>query len=474
MSELTVNKVVDIAMAEVGYIEKKSNANLDDKTANAGSKNFTKYARDFSRFSNINVQGQAWCGTFVNWLFIKAYGVTDAKKLLCGFSAYTPTMAGYFKEKKQWHTSNPKCGDVIFFKNTLRICHTGLVYAVDANKVYTIEGNTSAGNKLVANGGGVAKKSYNLTYKSIAGYGRPNYDKATNNVSNKTAIPSVTPIVNTVQNPQAVCWDFFSSRLNNDFATAGILGNIQAESAYNSMNVQDSCEKKLGMNDVQYTIAVDSGTYKNFAKDSIGYGIAQWTYWTRKEALKKYTDLKHVSIGDLQAQLEFLWKELSVKTALVNALKKSQSVEQASNLFMTQFEKPKDQSAESKKTRAKFGLSVYSAFHKNVYTQNASVPVKATIKKYIINNKDYSGVFDPEFYMNKYVDLKAAFNNNQALAFEHFKSYGIKEGRQGSALFDPRAYKANNPDLAKIFGNTWSLYYEHYVTYGKNEGRKAI
>ena len=42
-------KVIDIALGEVGYLEKNSNAQLDDKTANAGNKNYTKYAR----FANI-------------------------------------------------------------------------------------------------------------------------------------------------------------------------------------------------------------------------------------------------------------------------------------------------------------------------------------------------------------------------------------------------------------------------------------
>ena len=43
----TVETLIKIAEAEVGYLEKASNSQLDDKTANAGSNNYTKYARDF-------------------------------------------------------------------------------------------------------------------------------------------------------------------------------------------------------------------------------------------------------------------------------------------------------------------------------------------------------------------------------------------------------------------------------------------
>lgn len=169
------SKVIEIANNEVGYLEKRSNSNLDSKTANAGSGNYTKYWRDLAPGMN----GQAWCNCFVNWCFVQAYGVETAKKLLCtdgGWSYYTPASASYFKNKGQWYSS-PKIGDIIYFKNSQRICHVGIVYAVDESRVYTIEGNTSAASGVVANGGGVAKKSYVLGYNRIAGYGRPKYDK---------------------------------------------------------------------------------------------------------------------------------------------------------------------------------------------------------------------------------------------------------------------------------------------------------
>lgn len=68
---------------------------------------------------------------------------------------------------------------------------------------------------------------------------------------------------------------------------------------------------KLGYNDATYTAAVDNGTYTNFVKDSAGYGLAQWTYWSRKQAMLAFHQSKNKSIGDLQTQLEFLIKELS-------------------------------------------------------------------------------------------------------------------------------------------------------------------
>lgn len=177
-------KVLDIALSEVGYLEKASNSNLDSKTGNAGSKNYTKYSRDLAavNFYNGRKQGVAWCSVFVAWNFFKAFGKDAALKLLCqptrdNCGAGCKYARNYFKNKGQLHTSNPQPGDVIFFysKDKKSISHTGLVYKVDGSKVYTVEGNTSGTSGVIANGGGVCKKSYALTYGRIAGYGRPVY-----------------------------------------------------------------------------------------------------------------------------------------------------------------------------------------------------------------------------------------------------------------------------------------------------------
>ncbi len=178
------SKVIEIALAEEGYLEKKSNRNLDSKTANAGSANYTKYGRDMHKIDpDVMDFPAAWCDAFVDWTFMKAYGEKAARKLLCGsFNDYTPSSAQQYQKADQWGDT-PKVGAQIFFKNSTRICHTGLVYAVDKTYVYTIEGNTSGASGVIANGGGVCKKKYKLTNSKIAGYGYPKYDEE----SKKTA-----------------------------------------------------------------------------------------------------------------------------------------------------------------------------------------------------------------------------------------------------------------------------------------------
>ena len=105
-------------------------------------------------------------------------------------------------------------------------------------------------------------------------------------------------------------WSFFKGKGLNDFAIAGIMGNLNAESALKPTNLQNSYQSKLGYTDDTYTAAVDSGAYTNFVKDCAGYGLAQWTYWSRKQALLDYARSVGKSIGDLTMQLEFMWKEM--------------------------------------------------------------------------------------------------------------------------------------------------------------------
>lgn len=175
-------KVLEIALAEAGYLEKASNKQLDDKTANAGDKNYTKYARDLDalgNFYNGKKNGFAWCDVFCDWCFVKAYGPENAKRMLFqpdrSLGAGVAYSAGYYKQVGRY-SDTPHVGDQIFFGKNGKYAHTGLVYEVGERYVYTIEGNTSGASGVVENGGGVCKKSYRIGSAYIYGYGRPDYD----------------------------------------------------------------------------------------------------------------------------------------------------------------------------------------------------------------------------------------------------------------------------------------------------------
>lgn len=178
-------KVIKIARAEVGYLEKETNNNLDSKTENAGDKNYTKYARDLANlnFYNGRKQGVAWCDVFVDWCFVQAFGKAAALKVTFQPTNNKANCGAGCKYSRNYYKNNgrlfddPQAGDQIFFYNSSKteISHTGLVYKVDKNYVYTVEGNTSSASGVVANGGCVAEKKYKRNYNRLAGYGRPMY-----------------------------------------------------------------------------------------------------------------------------------------------------------------------------------------------------------------------------------------------------------------------------------------------------------
>lgn len=179
-------------------------------------------------------------------------------------------------------------------------------------------------------------------------------------VTNKASTTQQTQTTDTAK----TIWDFLTGKGLNAFAVAGIMGNLKAESALNPKNLQQTYEKKLGYTDASYTGAVDSGTYGNFVKDSAGYGLAQWTYWSRKQALLEYAQSVKKSIGDLGMQLEFLWKELQSYKAVMTVLKSATSVKEASDIILTGYEKPANQGDSVKATRANYGQAYYDKYAK--------------------------------------------------------------------------------------------------------------
>lgn len=163
-----------------------------------------------------------------------------------------------------------------------------------------------------------------------------------------------------------IIWDFFKNKGLNDFAVAGLMGNLKAESNLRPDNLQNSFEGSLG-SDEEYTKKVDSGkiSRNSFANDHSGYGLAQWTWHTRKEALYDYAKEKGASIADLTMQLEYLWIELQRYTKTMSVLVDAKSVYEASTIVLTDFEKPANQGESVRNKRARFGEEFYNKFSHN-------------------------------------------------------------------------------------------------------------
>jgi hypothetical protein len=160
----------------------------------------------------------------------------------------------------------------------------------------------------------------------------------------------------------AVIWPFFSGKGLNACAVAGLMGNLFAESGLIPANLQNNFQSRLGMDDAAYTAAVDSGAYGNFANDGAGYGLAQWTYHTRKQALLDHVRAAGASVGDLTAQLDFLWAELQKYTGLMAVLRAAKTIREVSDAVLLQYERPADQGEAVKVKRAEYAQGFYDKF----------------------------------------------------------------------------------------------------------------
>ena len=161
-----------------------------------------------------------------------------------------------------------------------------------------------------------------------------------------------------------IIWQFLRNKGYTAYATAGIMGNMYAESTLDPKNLQYEYEKSLGMSDAQYTAAVDNGSYTNFIHDSAGYGLVQWTWYSLKQELYDFCKSQGKSIGDINAQLGCLCQQLN-NNKLTSSLNAATSVRAASDIFLTQFEKPKNQTEYVKSLRANYGQKYYNQFAKS-------------------------------------------------------------------------------------------------------------
>ena len=175
-------------------------------------------------------------------------------------------------------------------------------------------------------------------------------------------VQSVKPVqTNTPENTvMKKIWDKLIAAGFSKTGAAGIIGNMQAESGLKSNNLQNSFNKKFNVSDEVYTEMVDSGKYPNFVHDGAGYGLCQWTFKTRKQALIKYAKECGKSIGDLDMQINFFIQEMKGYKATNEKLHQNISLYDATKLVLVNYEKPADQSENALQKRLTFATNCYN------------------------------------------------------------------------------------------------------------------
>ena len=218
-------------------------------------------------------------------------------------------------------------------------------------------------------------------------------------------------------------WNYLLNKLNNNkYGVAGLMGNIYAESGLNPINLQNSFEKKLGYTDQTYTIAVDNGSYTNFIQDKAGYGLCQWTFWSRKQNLLNYAKQQQKSIGDLEMQLDFLINELQKSYAnTFKVLQEAKSITEASNEVLLHFEKPANQSIENQKKRASYG----QIFYDKLAGAAMSVPVQEQFEPVSAKTNDINIIKKTSYHnTTKKINRKI-----QYIVLHYTAGVGSKQGK---------------------------------------------
>lgn len=217
-----------------------------------------------------------------------------------------------------------------------------------------------------------------------------------------------------------IIWNFLKTRGFNDYAIAGIMGNMKAESGLRSNNLQGSYEKAFNLTDEEYTDKVDKNVYTNFVHDSAGYGLCQWTYWSRKASLYNWCKTNKCSIGDIYMQLSFFFIELvGTYASVYKKLQTVTSVREASDLILLKFEKPKDQSEKVQIKRAEYGQKYFDKFSKLKDTEITTTSID-DIAKDVIAGKYGNGAERKQKLANAGYDYSTVQNRvNEMLRKEN-------------------------------------------------------
>ena len=174
---------------------------------------------------------------------------------------------------------------------------------------------------------------------------------------------------------EKIVWEYLKKEGLTDAGAAGLMGNLQAESNVESVIYEDVFKPQVGLTNQEYVDKVNDGTYTNFVNDQVGFGLAQWTYYTRKQAL---LDACKKDIGDLNCQLKYLMYEFKNDfVKILSFLKTSNDVYACAIKVMVEFENPQDQSESRKKFRYQLSQNYFNEF-------TGTGPVGPTGKTYTV------------------------------------------------------------------------------------------
>lgn len=264
------------------------------------------------------------------------------------------------------------------------------------------------------------------------------YDTSISGYVGNGANTTVTTNIPGSTNQEKV-WNYLRNKGLSEHGVAALMGNLYAESGIEPTNLQNTYEKSLGFSDSSYTKAVDSGSYGNFINDEAGYGLAQWTYKTRKAALLNAAKNSGKSIGDLGMQLDYLWDELNGGyKGVLDVLQNASDIQTASNYVLRHFENPKVQDDRVKATRASYGQNIYDRYRGsgvkevklNPYGVGGRGGGRGDSPKRYVKHKRYNPYTNTHNITNGH-RIQSGFGNVNKAFYSRYTNYGGGRGPAG-------------------------------------------
>ena len=150
-------------------------------------------------------------------------------------------------------------------------------------------------------------------------------------------------------------------------AACAMGGNMYCESTMHSNIAQRGM---TSLSDAEYTAAADAGTI-DFVHDAVGYGLCQWTYYTRKQNLLGYARSRGKSVGDEETQVKFCLVELRMEYPDLWAyLQTAQGLYEAAARICKEYERP---AVNNIQDRASAGNMMYMTYGSELESEELRV-----------------------------------------------------------------------------------------------------
>ena len=169
-------------------------------------------------------------------------------------------------------------------------------------------------------------------------------------------------------------WDALNADIQNDYGVAGLMGNLYGESSLWPGRVENDFTSGYSISQ-QYTQAFQNGqvSREQFRYNTVppqvqgygpGYGLAQWTFWSRKYNYWDYQNAgQHGQAGTVGFECWFLlWELQNDFSSTYNVLKNATSVNEASDYVLEHFENP-DNWQSYITIRRQYSQNLYDEYH---------------------------------------------------------------------------------------------------------------